>query len=112
GAGNMPIAVCETEIYSLQTALKTRFPVEPFPFVQTGQRVRIDRGVLAGVEGIVMSFKQNLRLVLSITLLQRSVLLEIGRDQVSLAGIPDLLQTNAAGSFPNQAVDVHEETES
>jgi hypothetical protein len=38
--------------------------------------------VLAGVEGIVMGSKQCLRLVLSVTLLQRSVLLEIDRDHV------------------------------
>jgi len=85
GAGNAPIALANVEIASLQTALRARFPVQPFPFVDSGQRVRIERGVLAGVEGIVMSFKQTLRLVLSITLLQRSVLLEIGRDQVMLS---------------------------
>jgi hypothetical protein len=45
--------------------------------------VRIHRGVLAGVEGIVMGSKQCLRLVLSVTLLQRSVLLEIDRDHVT-----------------------------
>lgn len=99
GAGNSPIAVSEIEILSLQTSLRAGFPIEPFPFVQTGQRVRINQGVLAGVEGIVMSFKQNLRLVLSITLLQRSVLLEIDRNQVSLGDIPGLTQTNAVGSF-------------
>src|SRR5262249_24181112 len=86
GAGNTPIALSDLEITSLQRAIKAQVPVRPFPFVHTGQRVRINRGVLAGVEGIVISSKQckqRLRLVLSITLLQRSVLLEIDRDQVS-----------------------------
>jgi transcription antitermination factor NusG len=82
GAGRIPIPVDETEITSLQTALKLQFPVQPCPFLQTGQRVRIAEGALAGVEGIVMSVKQCFRLVLSITLLQRSVLLEIDRDCV------------------------------
>jgi transcription antitermination factor NusG len=112
GAGNTPIAVSETEIASLQTALRTGFPIEPFPFVQEGQRVRINRGVLAGVEGIVMSFKQNLRLVLSITLLQRSVLLEIDRNQVSLGDIPGFPQTSVAGSFPSRAFRAPQETQS
>jgi hypothetical protein len=51
--------------------------------------VRINSGALAGVEGIVISFTQRLRLLLSITLLQRSVLLELDRDLVSVEGIPD-----------------------
>jgi transcription antitermination factor NusG len=83
GAGNMPIPLPDVEVTSLQTAIRARLPLQPFPYVQVGQRVRIERGALAGVEGIVMSFKQTLRLVLSITLLQRSVLLEVGRDQVT-----------------------------
>ncbi len=83
GAGNMPIPLSDVEITSLQTAIKAQLPVQPFPFVDAGRRVRINSGALAGVEGIVIDCKQRLRLVLSITLLQRSVLLEIDRDQVS-----------------------------
>jgi transcription antitermination factor NusG len=82
GAGNKPIALSETEISSLQTAIRARVPIHPFPFLRLGHKVRIDKGALAGVEGIVMSHKPYLRLVLSITLLQRSVMLEIDRDQV------------------------------
>ncbi len=49
--------------------------------------MRIGSGALAGIEGIVMSFKQTLRLVISITLLQRSVLLEIDRGLVKRVGM-------------------------
>jgi transcription antitermination factor NusG len=90
GAGNMPISLPEVEVTSLQTAMRARLPLQPFPYVQVGQRVRIERGALAGVEGIVMSFRQTLRLVLSITLLQRSVLVEVGRDQVAGPGHSDV----------------------
>src|SRR5258708_318440 len=89
GAGNMPMPLSDVEVNSLQTALKTQHPVVPYPFVDAGQRVRINSGALAGVEGIVISFTQRLRLLLSITLLQRSVLLELDRDLVSVEGIPD-----------------------
>jgi len=84
GAGNRPIPLSETEIASLQIAIKTQLPLQPFPFLQVGQRVRIEEGVLAGVVGIVVSVKRSVNLVLSVTLLQRSVLLEINRDQVDL----------------------------
>jgi transcription antitermination factor NusG len=83
GAGSMPIALSDREIASLQAAMRSQYRVKPFPYVQTGQKVRINTGVLAGIEGIVMSFKEPLRLILSITLLQRSVLLEINCDHVS-----------------------------
>jgi transcription antitermination factor NusG len=81
--GSRPIPLSETEIVSLQTATKAQLQLQPFPFLQVGQRVRIEEGVLAGVVGIVIRFKQPVRLVLSVTLLQRSVLLEIDQDQVS-----------------------------
>ena len=84
GAGRVPTPVDETEMASLQTALQLRLSAQPVPFLHTGQKVRITEGALAGVEGIVLGFKQCLRLVLSITLLQRSVMLEIDRDCVSL----------------------------
>jgi transcription antitermination factor NusG len=89
GAGGAPIPLSIIEINSLQTAINAKLPVQPFPFVNAGQRVRINRGVLAGVEGIVLRSNPSLRLVLSITLLQRSVLLEIDRDQVSAEEYPD-----------------------
>jgi transcription antitermination factor NusG len=92
GAGQLPIPVDETEIASLQTALKTGLAVQPLAFLQTGQRVRITEGSLAGIEGIIMSLKPCLRLVLSITLLRRSVLVEVDRFCVHAEGIgaPDL----------------------
>ena len=86
GAGNMPIPVSDGEINSLQTAISARLPIQPFDFINDGERVRISSGVLAGVEGIVLKSKPGLRLVLSVTLLQRSVMLEIDRDQVGACG--------------------------
>lgn len=82
GAGRVPTPVAEAEMASLQTALQLPLSAQPVPFLHTGQKVRITEGALAGVEGIILGFKQCLRLVLSITLLRRSVLLEIDRDYV------------------------------
>jgi len=84
GNGNSPIPLSETEVSSLRTAMKSQLPLQPFPFLQIGQRVRVKEGVLEGVVGIVIRVKQSLRLVLSVTLLQRSVLLEIDGHQVNI----------------------------
>ena len=94
GVRNGPIPLSDSEITSLQTAIKSQFPVQPFPFVNAGQRVRINSGALAGVEGIVLGTKGGLRLVLSVTLLQRSVVLEIDRDQISTGKNLDLAGVN------------------
>src|ERR1700722_3649930 len=84
GAANRPAPLSETEIASLQTAIKAQLPLQPFPFLQVGKRVRIGEGVLAGVVGIIVNIKRSMNLVLSVTLLQRSVMLEINQDQVDL----------------------------
>jgi len=62
---------------SLRTAMRARTELLPYPFLTAGQRVRITEGSLAGVEGIVVRVKSVPSLVLSISILQRSVLLEI-----------------------------------
>jgi transcription antitermination factor NusG len=100
GIGNRPVPLSETEIASLQTAIRTQLPVQPFPFLEVGQRVRIEEGVLAGVVGIIVRVKQAVNLVLSVTLLQRSVLLEINRDQV---GVEQNLQLLSGEAQPDSA---------
>jgi hypothetical protein len=49
---------------------------------QVGQRVRIEGGPLFGLEGLLVVIRKSPRLVLSVDLLQRSVLVEIDRDWV------------------------------
>jgi len=56
--------------------------VTPWPFLQVGQQVIIERGPLEGVEGILEQVKGKFRLVVSICLLQRSVSTEVDRDWV------------------------------
>jgi transcription antitermination factor NusG len=78
--------VPDVQIEALQRVLAARAPVLPYPFLQEGQRVRIARGPLADVEGILVQNKPNKGLlVLSVTLLQRSVALAIDCTQVVAA---------------------------
>jgi transcription termination/antitermination protein NusG len=84
GAGRTPMAVEEAEILSLRTAARAGVALEPLNFFHVGQKVRITDGPLAGVEGTVIRSQPSLQLVLSVTLLQRSVLLEIESRRVAL----------------------------
>jgi transcription antitermination factor NusG len=81
GIGASPSPISDTEIASLQTLVSADIPLEPWPYLPAGQRIRIDRGPLAGVEGFVVRADQGaLRIVVSVDLLQRSVAAEIDRD--------------------------------
>jgi len=83
GAGGSPIPVRDAEVTSLQIATRERIPALPHPFLQEGARVAITQGPLAGMEGIVVKEKDPMRIVVSISLLQRSVLLEIAADRLT-----------------------------
>ena len=82
GSGRAPIPVDTGEIVALQKAIAAKVTMTPHPYWRLGQRVRITSGALAGVEGSVVSGKQPMKLVLSVSLLQRSVLLEIDASRV------------------------------
>jgi hypothetical protein len=60
--------------------------MEPWPYVEIGERVRIKDDVLDGLEGILTSFKGSDRVVISVTLLRRSVALEIDRSRITPLG--------------------------
>jgi transcription antitermination factor NusG len=77
GYSRVPARVDEAEINAIQTVVASGFPNQPWPFLQVGDWVRIERGPLCGVEGILLSIRGSHRLVLSVSLLQRSVALEI-----------------------------------
>ena len=77
GAGKTPLPIPDEEIASLQILAASRLELHPWPFLQVGQRVQIVGGALTGAEGIVLSMKNQHRLVVSVTMLQRSVAVEI-----------------------------------
>lgn len=83
GIGKNPIAIEDAEIAALQAVVQSELPRLPWPFLQVGQKVRIAYGPLSGFEGILANLKGNHRLVLSVSLLRRSVAVEIDSAWVS-----------------------------
>ena len=81
GIGATPAPISQSEIDNLKTLVNAKPLLIPWPYLCAGQRVRIDRGPLAGVEGFVLRAEQEaLRIVVSVDLLQRSVAAEIDRN--------------------------------
>ena len=77
GCGRTPMPVEQREIEAIQFAIASEVPTQPWPYLAIGERVRIHTGKLSGLEGILVNFKGNHRVVLSVSLLQRSVALEV-----------------------------------
>ena len=77
-----PAEVDAAELNAVRTAVESGVQVGPYPFLEIGQRVVIERGSMTGLEGILIESKRNLRLVISVSLLQRSVAVAIDRDWV------------------------------
>lgn len=73
GIGKTPLPIDDGEIASIQKAVQSGLSVEPWDFLEAGQRVRVQKGPLAGTEGIFVGASTNERIVVSVTLLKRSV---------------------------------------
>jgi len=84
GYGRTAISVSDEEIQSLQLAVSSGMPKQPWPYLEVGQRVRVNYGTLSGLEGILVNVKGNHRVILSVTLLQRSVAMEVETSWLSV----------------------------
>jgi transcription antitermination factor NusG len=82
GIGKTPQPVEEDEIAALQSLVFSGLQAEPRSYLNIGERVRIEIGPLSGVEGVLVALKGSSRLVLSVSLLQRSVSVEIDESWV------------------------------
>jgi transcription antitermination factor NusG len=79
GTTKGPVSIDEREIESVRAMVSSGFIVGPWPFLHEGEFVAVEHGPLQGVEGVIVSVKNQYRLVVSISLLQRSVAVEIDR---------------------------------
>jgi transcription antitermination factor NusG len=77
GNSRQPIPVDESEINAIQSLVTSGIPNQPWPFLEVGERVHIEAGPLRGLEGVLVEFRGSRRLILSVTLLQRSVAVEM-----------------------------------
>jgi len=82
GFSKQPEPIEEEEIDAVKVVLSSGVLAEPCPFLREGHKVRIVRGALAGVEGILVKKKNQCRVVISVTIVQRSVSVEVDSDWV------------------------------
>ena len=68
----------DCEIRNLRLAMMAEHGVEPHSFLPLGERVRVIRGSLQGLEGILVRYRNTCRVVISVHLLSQSAAVEVG----------------------------------
>jgi len=95
GFNGTPTALAPEEIETLRRGLQGGLRAEPHPFLTVGRRVRIIAGPFAGLEGILKRKKSNLRVVVSLELIQRAVAVD-----VDAADVQGVVTAKGAGPLP------------
>jgi len=107
GWGAAPVPVEDAEIQALQAVIHAGLPAAPCAYLRTGQLIRLDRGPLSGLRGLLLQRRGGSRLVVSITLLQRSVSVEVEQAWISPRDWSHALQAGPAPAVPNRRVAEH-----
>ena len=81
--GGVALAVDEQEISTVQHVVNSGLPYGPWPFMSMGTPIRVRYGPLRGLEGLILEVKNSYQLIISVTLLSRSVSVAIDRDCVT-----------------------------
>ena len=97
-----PIPVDDSEIASLNLIASSGCAAAPWPYLEAGQRMRIERGALKDLEGVIIEVKNHWRVIVSVTMLQRSVAVEVDRDSICPIGRRTPSGSRAASSYSIQ----------
>ena len=77
-----PDPIPDEQIVSLQKLIENKEALDHYPYLNEGQRVRIIKGPLSGVEGILVEKLDRHLLVLSVDVLRQGVALTINASDV------------------------------
>jgi transcription antitermination factor NusG len=79
---NGPMAIPENEIENVHAVLSHGAGCSPHSFLKAGDRVRVVRGALTGVEGTLIRSGSQSKLVISVEMIQRSVAVNVDSSDV------------------------------
>lgn len=86
GFGGSPAPLKDSEVETIRAFLEQGVRAEPHPFLTTGRRVRIKAGPLAGLDGILVRRKGRSRIIVSLELIARSIVVDV--DAADLEAAP------------------------
>lgn len=85
GFGGVPMPLQEEEIAILKRAVNNGRNVEPHPFITAGRKIHITAGPLAGLQGIVVRRSGQMQVVVSVELIQRSLLVKVDLTELEIS---------------------------
>lgn len=88
GTSREPTPLPDEDIERLRSGL-LQVNAEPHPVLIVGERVRIRRGPLEGLHGIISRLKNQFRVVLTLDLIMKSVAVEVCADDTEPVGEPE-----------------------
>ncbi len=85
GFNGTPTPLPAEDLLRVRDLLSRGFAAEPHPLLRVGRRVRVTRGPLAGLEGVIVRRKNRSRLVISFELIERAISVEVSWSCVETA---------------------------
>jgi transcription antitermination factor NusG len=85
GGLNAGIPIPDEQIESIRTIVSNGTSFYEHPYVEIGRRIRIRGGSLDGVQGILVAKNEDLSLVVSLEILQRSLAVRVDGYQIESA---------------------------
>jgi transcription antitermination factor NusG len=83
GVGRQPNMIQPEEIDAVRGLVRSGLVIEPWPYLECGDRARIEKGPLRGLSGILVDVRNSCRVVISVEAIQRSIAVHVNRDCVS-----------------------------
>jgi len=83
----VPALIPDAEISSLRRLVSSELPLAPWPYLKAGQRVRIETGTLAGIEGTLARDSTGWRVVMNVSTVQRSIAVQVDRDMIRVVNL-------------------------
>ena len=90
----VPTGVPEAEIETVRRVVEAPINVQPHAFLDRGDQVRVLRGPLAGLTGILTRVKNQCRVIISLELLRKSAAIEIDLSDLERVGAPSPTKTS------------------
>ena len=79
----LPQPLPESDIEKMREALGTGMLVEPYPYLTVGTRVEVRNGPLTGMTGILLRRQNKYRVVISVDLIMRAMVVEVAAEDVT-----------------------------
>lgn len=97
--GDRVAIIPDAQIDAIRKTVDGNLRVEPHPFLKCGERVRVRRGTLEGVEGLLVRKKNQYRLVLCVDMLAQCVAVEVDASDVEPVAALGISAVVSAGQF-------------